>query len=209
MDTPLAQVIDYLKNYHNILIKLDTKVLSDAGITSDTPVTEDIKGITLKSALRMMLRDLGDLTYVIQDEALMITTQDEAANHTITKAYPVADLVIPVNANMMGGMGGMGMMGGMMGGGMMGGMGGGMGGMGGGMGGMGGGMGMFNVPQELLPLMQRQMLQRIPSGGFQAFAVKDDLSVPSRAMSLPAPIYQQKRKLPHPLPLSQRERGVR
>ena len=25
-----------------------------------------------------MLRDLGDLTYVIQDEVLLITTQDEA-----------------------------------------------------------------------------------------------------------------------------------
>jgi len=65
---------------------------------------------------------------------------------------------------MMGGMGGgMGGMGGGMGG--MGGMGGGMGGMGG----MGGGMGMFNVPRDLLP--------KIPPGGFQAFAVKDDLSV--------------------------------
>jgi hypothetical protein len=47
---------------------------------------------------------------------------------------------LPVVAQMMGGMGGMGMGG--MGGGGMGGMGGGMGGMGGGMGGMGGGQGM-------------------------------------------------------------------
>ena len=83
---------------------------------------------------------------------------------------------------MMGGMGG-GMMGGGMGGGMggmgggMGGMGGGMGGMGGGMGGMGGmgggGMGMFNVPRDLLP--------KIPPGGFRAFSVNDDLSVPPAA----------------------------
>ncbi len=59
VDTPLSQVIDYLKNYHNIEIQLDTKVLSEAGITSDTPVTKDLKGITLKSALRLMLRDWG------------------------------------------------------------------------------------------------------------------------------------------------------
>ena len=68
-----------------------------------------------------------------------------------------------------GGMGGMG--------GGMGGMGGGMGGMGGGMGGMGGmgggGMGMFNVPRDLLP--------EIPPGGFHAFSVNDDLSVPPAA----------------------------
>ena len=84
-----------------------------------------------------MLRDLG-LTYVIQDEVLQITTPDEAEGRLVTKVYPVADLVIPIQS--MGG--GMGMMGGMMGGmgghdgrhgrhgmDMMGGMGG-MGGMG-------------------------------------------------------------------------------
>jgi hypothetical protein len=64
------------------------------------------------------------------------------------------------------------------------------GGMGGGMGGMGGG-GMFNVPHELLPLMQRQMLPKIPAGGFQAFAVKDDLNAPAKgnepATQKPAP----------------------
>ena len=44
---------------------------------------------------------------------------------------------------------------------------------------MGGG-GMFNVPR-LMPMMERQMLQRMPAGGFQAFAVTDDLSVPAKA----------------------------
>ena len=46
VDTPLSQVIDYLKHYHNIEIQLDTKVLNDANITADTPVTKDLKGIS-------------------------------------------------------------------------------------------------------------------------------------------------------------------
>ena len=99
-----------------------------------------LKGITLRSALRLMLDDLG-LTYLIQDEVMQITTPEKAEARLLTKVYPVGDLVIPIisgGGGMMGGMGG-GMMGGM--GGGMGGMGGGMGGMGGGMGGMGGGMG--------------------------------------------------------------------
>ena len=173
-DAPLSDVIDYLKDYHDIEIQLDTRALEDVGITSQSPVTKTLKGISLKSALRLLLRDLS-LTYVIEDEVLLITTPEEAENRLSTKVYPVADLVIPVQTPM-GGMGmggGMGMMGGMGGmGGGMGGMGGGMGGMGGGMGGMGGGMGgmgMFNLPQELLP--------KVPAGGFQAFAVEDDLSV--------------------------------
>ncbi len=83
----------------------------------------------------MLLREL-DLTYVIKDEMLWITTVDQAETPEmmVQKVYPVADLVIPVRSmGMMGGgmMGGGMMGGGMMGGGMMG------GGMGGGM--MGGG----------------------------------------------------------------------
>jgi len=79
-----------------------------------------------------------NLTYVIEDEVMKITSKKDSAN--VVRIYPVGDLVIPIMPAGMGGMGGMGGgMGGM--GGGMGGMGGGMGGMGGGMGGMGGGMG--------------------------------------------------------------------
>ncbi len=137
IETPLQDAVDYLKDLHQIEIQLDTKALEEAGIGSDTPVTRTLKGVSLRSALRLMLGAM-ELTYVIKDEVLLITTTDVASNELVTKAYPVADLVIPIRS-MMGMRGGM-MGGGMMGGGM-GGMGGGMGGMGGGMGGMGGGMG--------------------------------------------------------------------
>ena len=152
VDAPLQDVIDYLKDLHSIEIQIDTKALEDASIGADTPVTRNLKGITLKSALRLMLGGM-DLTYVIKNEVLMITTPEKAGNELVTKVYPVADLVIPIQQSRMaggfGGLGGgMGGMGGMNGGG--GGMGGGMGGMGGMMGGMGGGMGggggFFSVP---------------------------------------------------------------
>lgn len=180
IETPLQDVIDYLKDMHKIEIQIDSKALGDVGIGTDSPVTKNLKGISLRSALRLMLHELG-LTYLIKDEVLLITTPEEAENQLTTKVYPVADLVLPIpppgsmGMGMGGGMGGMGMggmgMGGMGGMGMggMGGMGGGMGGMG--MGGMGGGMGMFNLPADLL--------KNLPQGGFQAFAVKDDLSKPA------------------------------
>jgi hypothetical protein len=198
IETPLQDVVDFLKDFHGIEIQMDKKALDDVGIASDTPITRNLKGISLRSALRLLLRDL-DLTYVIQDEVLLITTPEEAETRLSTKVYPVADLVLPIRPpTMMGGFGGMG--GGMGGvgqgiGGGMGGMGGGMGGMGmggGGMGGMGGGgMGMFNVPPQLLP-------DKIPAGGFRAFAVKDDLTLtpegqpaspakPAAAPATPAP----------------------
>ncbi len=179
----MQDAVDYLKDLHSIEIQLDTKALEEAGIGSDTPVTRTLKGISLRSALRLMLGAM-DLTYVIKDEVLLITTTDVASNELVTKAYPVADLVIPIRS-MMGGMMGGGMMGGGMGGmgggmggmgGGMGGMGGGMGGMGGGMGGMGGGMGgMMNVPD------------RVQANNFQAFDVPDDLKLtPKPAATKPA-----------------------
>ena len=171
IEAPLQDVIDYLKELHDIEIQIDQGALEDVGIGSDTPITRNLKGISLRSALRLMLRDL-DLTYVIQDEVLLITTPEEAETQLATKVYPVADLVLPIQTPAFqggfGGLNGMGGGGGMQGGGMGGGMGG-QGGMGGGFGGGGGGMGMFNVPQNLLP--------NVPAGGFRAFSVNDDLSL--------------------------------
>ena len=157
-DAPLSEVIDYIKTAADIPIIIDKRALDDVGLGSDTPLTVSLNGVTLRSALKLMLKEL-DLTYVIRDEVLKITTPEEAENELLTKVYAVADLVLPITGGMGGGMGGM--MGGM--GGGMGGMGGGMGGMGGGMGGMGGGMmgGMGGM------------------GGF--FAVEDDLRLGAKS----------------------------
>ena len=156
-DTPLADAVDYLETLHGVNIEIDKTALDELAIGTDTVVADrTLSGISLKSALKLILGDLG-MTYVVEDGYLQITTPDKAAGKLVTKVYPVADLVLPIQTmgggmmgGMMGGMGG-GMMGGGMGGGMMGGMGGGMmgGGMGGGM--MGGGMGggMFDVEDTI------------------------------------------------------------
>ncbi len=71
IETPLQDVIDFLKDFHQIEIQIDQKSLDDVGIGTDTPITRNLKGITLRSALRLLLRDL-DLTYLIRDEVLLI-----------------------------------------------------------------------------------------------------------------------------------------
>ncbi len=97
------------------------------------------------------------LTYIIQDEVLMITTPDAAQKDLVVKVYPVADLVIPIDATLLGNStggggigGGIGGGGGGLGGGGGGGFGGGGGGFGGGGGGLGGGGGggLFSVPDD-------------------------------------------------------------
>ncbi|OYV81077.1 MAG: hypothetical protein B7Z73_18500 [Planctomycetia bacterium 21-64-5] len=86
-------MIGFLKEKHEIDIQLDAKALADAGAATDTPITRRIKGITLRALLRLALDEL-DLTYVIRNEVLMITSKSEAENMLVARVYPVFDLVV-------------------------------------------------------------------------------------------------------------------
>src|SRR4051794_16023321 len=139
-DSPLKDVAEGLSTDYNIPVQLDKQALEEAGVGTDAPVTVSLHNITLRSALRLMLKSLG-LTYIIQDEVLLITTKETAEQQLVVKVYPVADLVLPIDATQLQGMGGGGGIGGGGGGGLGGGGGGGLGGGGGGLGGGGGGFG--------------------------------------------------------------------
>jgi len=90
--TPLADVVDYFKNYYHIEIQFDQKALQDEAIDSAIPITRSLKGVKFKSALRMILDNLN-LAYVIRDEVLMITSTTVAEAMLETRAYPVQDLL--------------------------------------------------------------------------------------------------------------------
>ncbi len=150
IDTPLSDAITYLKELHGIEIWLDKETLSADGIATDQLVSLSFSGISLRSALRLLLEPLA-LTYVIEDEVMKITTLAKADEKMSTRVYPVADLVVPIiqlggGGAFGGGQGGGGQ--GLGGGGQQQG-GGGFGGGGGGFGGGGGGGGgFFSVPAE-------------------------------------------------------------
>ncbi|WP_186767784.1 vWA domain-containing protein [Blastopirellula retiformator] len=150
IDTPLVEVVEYLKTLHGIEIQLNNRALEDVGLSPDVPVTRNLEGISLRSALRLLLKEL-ELTYVVANEVLEITTPEDAESELVTKVYPVADLVMPIPS-------GGGGFGSQVGGGQNGAFGGGQGGggFGGGGGGFGGGQG---------------------GGGGGFFAVDDDKSV--------------------------------
>jgi hypothetical protein len=87
----LEYVVEDLTKELNIPIRMDSRTLNDLGVASDTPVTFKISGITAKSALSLMLRDLG-LTTMVRDEVLVITSPEEAENQLETIVYDVSDL---------------------------------------------------------------------------------------------------------------------
>lgn len=178
VEQPLKVAIEFLASRHEIPILLDKQILEAAGITEDTPITLTVAGVPLRSILNLMLKE-HNLTYVIQNDVMMITTVEEAANRLQTRVYPVGDLVINLNAQSLGGGGG-GALGGAFGGGNAGGGQLGGGGAGGGGGGMGGGGGFFNVPAAVMP----QVAQRkVP----QAAAAKKPVPVAPKALPAARP----------------------
>jgi general secretion pathway protein D len=95
-DRPLAEVLDQLGKLADVNIHLDPKGLTEEGISSDSPVTIDLReAISLKSALNLILEPLH-LSYVIKDEVLKITSEQMRDGEVYTTTYSVADLVIPI-----------------------------------------------------------------------------------------------------------------
>lgn len=159
VEIPLNQIIQAIADDYNIPIVFDRQALEALAISEETEITVNLRNITLRSAMEIMLRQVEDLTYIIDNEVMMITSEDEAQQRLTVKAYPVADLVLPIinlpiGGGGLGGGGGGGLGGG---GGGLGGGGGGLGGGGGGFGGGGGGLGggggggggFFAVPDDL------------------------------------------------------------
>jgi hypothetical protein len=91
-EQPLDDVVQILQRQHGIPIRIDVRALDDVGIGTDVPITFRGRGLSLRSALTLILRQL-DLTHQIVNETLTITTPEEAEVNLTTVIYPVSDLV--------------------------------------------------------------------------------------------------------------------
>ena len=78
VDTPLSQVIDYMKNDLKYPIYLDSKALSEAGTTSDTPITMDMPKTPLPAVLQALQDQNQGWIFVIRDYGILLTTIDQA-----------------------------------------------------------------------------------------------------------------------------------
>lgn len=83
IEKPLSGVFDEFEQRHAIEIQLDYAALNDASIPTDTPVTKSFKGVTLRSGLNLLLKDL-DLAYVIENGVMTVTTREAAQQREST-----------------------------------------------------------------------------------------------------------------------------
>ncbi|MEX0979367.1 MAG: hypothetical protein WDZ48_10965 [Pirellulales bacterium] len=92
IETPLQEVVTYLRDLHGILIQFDKKALEDAGSDPESIVTLSANGISLDSVLHHMLSQL-DMTFVIRDGVLLITSTDAAEKMVELRVYNAGELV--------------------------------------------------------------------------------------------------------------------
>jgi hypothetical protein len=89
-ETPLEEAIQVISEKHKIPIVVDKRALAEIGLTPDTPISISLKNVTLRVFLRLMLRDLN-LTYLVKDDVMQITTHEEADQDLATQMYRLPD----------------------------------------------------------------------------------------------------------------------
>ncbi len=92
---PLHEAIFVLTNETGVNIVLDPKALSEAGLTSASPVSLSVKKVKLRTVLKLLLRPLG-LTYRLEDEVVLITrgeAMETGGKATYPRTYYVGDLL--------------------------------------------------------------------------------------------------------------------
>ncbi len=95
-NAPLSQVMDYLARMAAVNLHLDPEGMAEMGVTSDDPVTINLgQEVSLQSALNLILEP-RHLTYLIKDEVLKITSEDQRQGEVYQRVYNVADLVMPI-----------------------------------------------------------------------------------------------------------------
>jgi RNA polymerase sigma factor (sigma-70 family) len=101
VEQPLRDVAAILSETYDIPILFDIPALDAVAASPDVEVTFTISNVPLRSALRLLLRQSGAeaLTYIIRDDVLMITTQEESETWLETHIYDVTDAMSVFDVN--------------------------------------------------------------------------------------------------------------
>ncbi|MEZ5941036.1 MAG: hypothetical protein R3C18_06575 [Planctomycetaceae bacterium] len=91
---PIDDVMRYIGSIHEIPIVIDESALLAEGINLESEVRIVLSGVTLRSALELILSDVGGahLDYIIQHEVLLVTSRVKAEETFETRVYDVRAL---------------------------------------------------------------------------------------------------------------------
>ena len=91
-EVPLEEVVESLVEELDVPVLLDNRALDDEGVSTDDPVSVQIAGINMGNALNLMLNDLN-LTWIVEDEAVVVTSQEAAEETMNCRLYGVGPLI--------------------------------------------------------------------------------------------------------------------
>ena len=97
LEAPLAEVVEYLENLHDINIRLDGTGLATAGGDSSSPVSFTVRGISLSNALSLILDSL-QLDYMVKNDVLFITSKERVAATAVTEVYSTKGIAMTPTA---------------------------------------------------------------------------------------------------------------
>jgi len=91
IETPLVDVLDFIKTKADVQFYVDARALSDIGLETSAPVSLSLKSISGEMALDLMLDQL-DLEYVLRSGVIIVTTPEVAELQLTVRIYSVKDL---------------------------------------------------------------------------------------------------------------------
>ncbi len=92
IETPLNEVLSILHEDYDIPIEIDQVALDAIAISSETEISVNLRYVTLRSALELILAQIEDITFTFKNEVLLITSRDAAAENLSTRIYCVNDI---------------------------------------------------------------------------------------------------------------------
>lgn len=95
VELPLSDVVQIISETHDIPLVVDNRALEEIGLSAEEPVSLTLNKISLRSFLHLMLLEL-DLTYVIKDEVMIVTTVESALeDHRVLEMYALSAELAP------------------------------------------------------------------------------------------------------------------
>lgn len=92
-ETPLNTITGILSEEYDLPIVFDTAALDAIAVSPEVEVSVSLANVTLRSALELILKQVEDLTFIVDKEVLMFTTEDEAMTRLEVRVYRVDDLL--------------------------------------------------------------------------------------------------------------------
>ncbi|HLN32968.1 MAG TPA: hypothetical protein VK395_34885 [Gemmataceae bacterium] len=91
-NSKLEDAIQHFQMVTKQPIILDQEALKDVDASYDSPVTLSVQGISVRTALRKILAEVG-MTYVIKNESIQVTSAQRARESMVTRAYYIGDIL--------------------------------------------------------------------------------------------------------------------